>query len=372
MKIAIVGGTWDNNGGKTSSIVNQMYEALSSDSECEGVISPNGGFYTDLSICIDQIKVHESDIIFWLANVPNEFAKYNDVKAEFPKAMLITSKNNYDKQYTFQEMVAHALSLKSNLFIEVTKKGQLYCGQVFDPLGNAWTIKTVDFVHLAIQALRRAIYLKGITRKPTIWSPEVPYRIPLTDENVRFFDIVKKSANKFHELIHPADGVERFLGNASFRCMNGFPSLRSTNGNIYVSRRNVDKRALGPDEFVQVGYNRSKDITWYRGEHKPSVDTVVQVQLYQQLPKTRFMMHSHVYVKSAPFTKNMVPCGGVEEVREIAIALSKHGVDVTDGFAVNLIGHGSLICAQTPEDFGKFNYIQRPTPELLYVQQRKD
>jgi len=369
MRIAIIGGTWDRNYGKSSSIVSQVIHRMIQEAnalDCSIVLTHNGGYYWSLPVLIDQMKIQDPDIIFWFMNVPNDLAKHNNIKAEFPKAILITSKNNYDKHYTFQEMAARALALKSNLFIEVTKEHQRYHGRLFDPLGNAWTMKTPDFPYLVMQALKRAVHLKSVTRKSTTWSPEAPDMIPASLTNGKFFKIVQKSADKFHELIHPAEGVKRFLGNASFRCMNGFPSLRAMNGYIYVSRRNVDKRALGPDEFVQVGYNESKDIVWYRGEHKPSVDTVVQVQLYRWLRNIRFMMHSHVYVKYAPFTENMVPCGGFEEIGEIKYAVNKHDINPERAFAINLIGHGSLICARVPENFWGFKYIPRPSPEPMY------
>jgi hypothetical protein len=369
MKIAIVGGTWDRKSGKPSRIVNHVIHRAITEANALDyniVMTANGGFHGLIPGYIYQMEAYDPDVILWLANVSNDLPKYNYIKVKFPKAIVITSKNNYDKQYTFQEMVAHALALKSNLFIEITKEHQRYYGQVFGPLGNAWTAKTSDFPYLVMQALRRAAYLRSITRKPTVWSPEMPDQISVTKENVKFFDVVNRSADKFHELIHPAEGVKRFLGNASFRCMNGFPSLRSSNGSIYVSRRNIDKRDLGFDKFVQVGYNRSKDITWYLGEHKPSVDTVVQVQLYNWLPNIKFMIHSHVYVKGAPFTETMVPCGGLEEVGEIKHVINKYGIDQDIRFAINLIGHGSLICASTPSGFWGFSYIERPSPELMY------
>ncbi len=385
-KILLVGGTWDDKGGRPSKIINNVYKAIKP--MADTVLLYNGGHYNALGYALDTtkfanlitgIKSSLIDVVLWFPDIPNKFKKDVDVKGSLSKAILITSKNNYNKSYTFQELVAHALSLKSNLFLEITKEADgLYGGQIFDTLGNVWSDKTTDFPALVIQALERAVYLKNITRKPTIWSPESPGWIPLTDETKKFFEVVQKSATRFHDLIHPVEGVKRFLGNASFRCMSGFPSLRGENGHLYVSRRNIDKRALGryagriANGFVQVGYNDIKDITWYRGEHKPSVDTVVQVRLYSWLHKIRFMIHSHVYIENTPFTKNMVPCGGMEEVGEIERALFRHRTNILAGFAVNLIGHGSLICAQCLEDFGQFNYIQRPTPELLYKQLREN
>lgn len=389
-KILLVGGTWDNDGGKPSKIIKSVYDALKP--LANTVLYYNGGYYNALRYTIELVKFVNAqsdpiDAVLWFPNVPNGLGKGVDVKNNLPKTMLVTSKNNYDKSYTFQELVAHAISLKSNLFLEITKENNRYCGQIFDPLGNVWSEKTADFNKLSHIMIERCEWLKKVTRKPTIWSPEIPDAMPLTNENERFFEIVQSSADRFHELIHPAKRVGRFLGNASFRCGNGFPSLKSSDGRIYVSRRNVDKRALSANEFVQVGYNPDKDITWYRGDNKPSVDTVIQVQLYHKLPHIRYMIHSHVYAeykryttaetvrsyaikrvrKDIQFTENMIPCGGLEEVDEILKIIEKHKIDTNFPFAVNLVGHGSLVCVQKPEDFELFEYRPRPMPEILHT-----
>ena len=380
MKVLLVGGTWDNEGGKPSKLIgNHIYFALNNTlrAEVSHVKMLNGGTHYNLFDKVNALKknntLHPFDVILWFPNVPNEIGKHINVKDIFPKAILVTFKNNYNhlrsahnRPYSFQELVAHALSLKSNLFVEIVQRHHAFYGQVFDPLGNAWGPQTSNFTDIISVIIRRSRYLSKITRKPTVWSPEVPTVIPHTDETYAFFEIVKKSADKFHQLLNPANSINRFLGNASFRCTFGFPSLRTRSNIIFVSKRNVDKRALNHEQFVQVGYNSLKEITWYRGDHKPSVDTVIQIQLYRLLHKIRFMIHSHVYVENAPYTKNMVPCGGLEEIKEIERALCTANINPQFGFAINLIGHGSLICGQIPEDFNQYKYTARPAPELQY------
>jgi hypothetical protein len=360
-RIILVGGTWDNKRGKPSKIITIMYNALVS--EGKNVTMYNGGSYPHLN----RIQVYGADIIMWFPNIPNHLDKELDIKKTFPKIILVTSKNNVGERYSFQEIIAHGLASKSNLILEIFDRLDKYWGQLMDPLGNVWLEPTNDFALIAKAIVNRVNYLKSITRRPTVWSPEAQETLLPTDENEKFLKFIQKSADTFHKLISPAKGIERFLGNASFRCIDGFPSLISPNGCIYMSRRNIDKRSLALNQFVQVGCNPDKDITWYRGDYKPSVDTVIQIQLYQHLTfnKIKYMIHSHVYVEHAPFTENMVPCGGLEEVYEILKVIKDHKVNTESAFALNLIGHGSLICAKMPKDFEKFKYIKRVVPEIM-------
>jgi hypothetical protein len=161
------------------------------------------------------------------------------------------------------------------------------------------------------------------------------------------------------------------LGNASFRfrCEKGFPSFRSDEGTIYVSKRNIDKRlVIDMNSFVQVSlvsYNK----LWvdYVGENKPSVDTPIQLLLYRYYSKINFMLHSHTYIWGAPFTHNIIPCGAVEEFFEIVQTMP--GQD-REKVMINLKGHGSLVMVSDVKDFRDvrglpLQYRARPLPEIV-------
>lgn len=60
-----------------------------------------------------------------------------------------------------------------------------------------------------------------------------------------------------------------------------------------------------------------QDKIYYCGDNKPSVDTPIQIRMYDKLPNINYMIHSHCYIKNAPYTKNALPCGAIEEVDEI-------------------------------------------------------
>lgn len=374
--IEIIGGTWDSAGGRPSKVIKSLAEGILLSNKFSRVVVNNGGNYISLSKVLECGPASTvSDVIVWMPNISNDLPKLRNIKEIFPKTILVSSKNNVSTKYSFQDIVAHGLALKSNLVLEIRKHGW-FTGRLLDTLGNVWYDKRNDFRALGIAIASRSRKLMNVTRQATVHSPEkadpiLPFcRNDLNTVELRtreFFKIVKNSAELFHKLIHPAKGITRFLGNASFRCESGFPSIQFGDGRIYMSRRNVDKRFIGPNTFVQVGLNEETDTIWYRGDHKPSVDTAIQVRLYKKLGCICYMMHSHVYEKNAPFTSKMIPCGGLEEVDEVLKVISKNDLPAWDKpyFAINLKGHGSIAFMNNPRDFGRLEFEARPTPEIM-------
>jgi hypothetical protein len=360
-KIIIVGGVWEKGGGRPSKVVENLALGVGSASVYPTVQTFNGGDFNG----IHNVPLANTDVVIWMPNVDNAYEKAHDVKKSFPKIILVTSKNNYrpGNKYSFQDLVAHALMLKSNLLLEITMEHNLYYGRIIDPLGNVWMEKSDDFKALGKCIAERTDQLRQITRVPTVQSPEMTNPITPSKELDEFIAIIQESSDTFHKLIEPAKSVTRFLGNASFRCMNGFPSFKTATGDIYMSRRNVDKNGIDISKFVQVGFNPKTKVRWYRGDHKPSVDTAIQLRIYERLTQMRYMIHSHVYVKGAPYTKNMIPCGGMEEVGEIFCGLHHMHRHDFKAIAINLVGHGSLIMATEPKLLRRFKYFARPVPE---------
>ena len=367
--IEIVGGTWDNVGGKPSKIVKNLTIGISLSNKFSRVVINNGGNYEVLSKVIESKPVPAiADVVVWMPDIPNDLPKLRGIKEIYPKSILVSSKNNVFTKYSFQDIVAHGLGLKSNLVLEIGKKHSRFTGRLIDTLGNVWCGRENSFETLGVAIANRSRDLMDITRQATIQSPERTDEITqpcMAEGTLEFLEIVKETAETFHKLISPAKGTTRFLGNTSFRCNKGFPSMRLENGRIYMSKRNVDKRAIDLNAFVQVGFNAKTDAVWYRGEHKPSVDTIVQVCLYRELSNINYMIHSHVYEKNAPFTSEMIPCGGLEEIDEVLKVISKNYFRGESHFAINLKGHGSIVFMNKPHDFEHFEFEARPMPEIM-------
>jgi len=346
-KTLYVAGTFDDNDGKSSSIADQIFHGL----DFQRVNYVNGGNYGELEQLLGTVG--DYDVVFWLADVANDKPKLvKRVKAVNRECVLVSSKRNVDQKYTVRDLLYHALDVKSNVFVEFTKQGELYAGRVMDPLANVFLDTTTNFGNVGEVLSRRVHELMGYTRVP---SEKVGMQVEVPDER-EFFEQVRRYAEVFHELINPSsEAANRFFGNASFRCERGFPSFKKE-GLVFVSMRNVDKRYIGRDGFV--GVKQGLPVRYF-GDHKPSVDTPVQLRLYENYPAAKYMLHSHTYVSGAPFTAKVLPCGALQEVDEIT-SVVPGGVN----FAVNLKGHGSLAVADNVGFFETLKYYARTFPEI--------
>lgn len=375
-KILFVGGTWDLDGGKSSSIVQKFASALGN------VELYNGGNYNDLENILEHVK--DYNIVLWWANVPNDLPKVRDVKEINYKTMLVSSKNNTYDRYTFQDLLQRSFALKSNLVIEFKLIDKIYQMRLFDPLGNVWYEGT-DIKSCADELIKRLIFIKSIKRESTVSSEEnngalawffnmfkqemyhdeEDVVIPIKED---FLRIVKDYATKLAEATFETKDVKRFLGNASFRCPKGFPSFRKGKY-IFVSRRNINKEYITIDDFVPVYLDDNK--IYYHGDFKPSVDTPIQVRLYNKLPNINYMIHTHCYIKDASYTDVALPCGAIEEVDEIINTIKKnYDNDLNrDFYVINLKGHGSIMMSNEPKRLENIEIIGRHLPEVIYESQ---
>jgi hypothetical protein len=318
---------------------------------------------------LDSVK--DFNVVFWFPNIPNDLPKIRGVKEINPYCMLITSKRNFyeeyeptkfRRKYCFEELVSRAHEQKANLCFEFTDTlytKDLIMTRVFDPLGAVWCDTTAYPRIIMARTYKRLTELMKFTRQSTLQAIGAPPRVP-----EGFIDIIHGCADIFHELVCPPETVQRFLGNASFRCTEGFPSFRYSDDIIAVSRRNVSKTGITNSDFIMTQLDKEGNLYAF-GENKPSVDTPIQVRLYDELPCINFMMHSHVYVEGAPFTDEAIPCGALEEVNSIMRAIKKHDIDPSRSFCLNLLGHGNTVFATDLEYFKTVKYIARPIPEIM-------
>lgn len=414
-------GTYGKASGLINKIANAMYTYNAANSKFETIDVLNGGNYDALNAILDSTPNY--DMVFWFANIDNNLPKIRDVKAVAPKTLLITSKRNDNNKYTFQELVQRALASKSNLVFEFSKQplgmparvalnavyganpdlglaekaqktiqeatNPVFNIMIFDPLGNQWYNGT-DVEKAVSAALDRLLYLKSITRQGTIRISENCDEIfklyfdnmereenadpnivvPASDETM-FIDLVHAYAERFHELVNPACEVKRFLGNCSmrpvlpseFRCLKGMPSFKRSDC-VFVSQRNVDKSFIDINHFVPTRLKDGK--IYYSGDKKPSVDTPIQLRLYEALPNIKYMLHSHCYIDGVKFTNTSIPCGAIEEVDEVLAYIDKYyGSRELTQYRINLRGHGSIIMGGTVDEMRGVNYVARPMPEPM-------
>lgn len=377
-QMLIVGGTFDHDGGRPSGLARSIDKSIREKTAFD-ITTVNGGWVEDLH---EEIlpSVLGFDVVLWFANVSNDEVKLRDVKSINPKCILITSKRNDDGKYTFAELISRALAIKANLTIEFSKDPDgLFNMMLFDPLGNVFYDGfMVD--ELCTKLLDRTKQLLMFTRVPSV--QDTTQEVPVVPEETEFFSFAHSCADIFHNLIRPAKGTERFLGNMSFRCQNGFPSFRGENGIIYVSRRNVDKSDIGATSFVPTYLDDTNTVRYF-GDSKPSVDTPIQLRLYKYFSWANYMIHAHCYVDTAGIpetvtlcTTKPIPCGAIEEVAEVITAYrigrfyweyNKHPRLV----AINLVGHGCILIAEDVEILKELQshkdscFVARPMPELV-------
>lgn len=352
LKTVFVCGTFDNAYGKKSKIAEQIANSISKLPYFKLI---NGGHITDLIQIFEDIDEYER--VFWFPHIPvkTRVKTVEWIKRRNKYCMLITSKRNDGDKYNFEEIVMHGLQLKSNLMLEIKKIDNKFVARILDPLGNCYLDFTDDFALIGKKLDIYSYRLSSVTR---VGSQSYGEKKSIPHET-KFIGLIRKHSKTIIKLMSKNIKTERFLGNASFRCNKGFPSFRSESGLLYISRRNVEKNTIGMNDFVAV---EPALPVFYYGEHKPSIDTPIQIKLYRYYTKAKYILHSHVYVKDAIMTEEFVPCGGLEEADEIIKTIPDENAI---NFSINLIGHGSLIIADNLKYFESQTFYDRTYPEFI-------
>ncbi|MGH1397593.1 MAG: class II aldolase/adducin family protein [Alphaproteobacteria bacterium] len=360
MRALIVGGTFDADGGKESKIITEMAQSLGWD-------FINGG-------SIDKIREFDPtnlDVLLWMPNINNDEDKIlPSLKKQWQRMVLISSKRaearpeQQREEYSHFEVVSRLLKTKSNLGIMIQKDEGRFSFSLMDPLGNRF-IKTQRVSELSSAIANRVNTLKSLTRIGSSHAGQPPKNITLVSD--AFIQTVRTLGDEFSTHVN-AVNPERLLGNAaardtyrSTRCTHGFPSVRAGDNTFWISRRNVDKQTMNSSDFVLVGADENRVNYYGDPAIKPSVDSPIQIRLFNFYSNVSFMVHGHVYAENAPTTKSKVPCGHIEEFDEIKALFPD---PQTTNFTVNLKGHGCLILSNNLEYLQNATFESRPLPEV--------
>jgi hypothetical protein len=194
MNVLLIGGDFDDNGGRKSGYIEKFANGLRPYHLFVKTI--NGGYYDELL----KISMSECQAILWFANIPNDKPKFvNEIKSKFPKALLVISKNNIDGKYQTMDLVARALKAKANLIIEFTKnESGAICGTILDPLCNCYGgYKHSDVFLLSTLLAKRLWQLINFTR---VESKSVGNKID-SCANPSFVETIKWYGDRFHSLM---------------------------------------------------------------------------------------------------------------------------------------------------------------------------
>lgn len=347
MKAIVVGGVFNTNGGRPSKIIASLSEGLGWD-------SLNGGHLET----IQNFDFTKYDTLFWAPDVDNAEDKILPrIKAINPKLLLISTKRVVEKEYTEADVIGRMLKSHSNLGVMMTRHEGRYAFRLLDPLGNQFCY-TENVSDLAASLNKRVAEIKAMTRIGSVKNGDAV----AGDIEPEFIQIVRSLGDIFSQHVN-AVNPERFLGNASTRttrCCHGFPSVRAQEEGLYfVSRRNVNKETMSAQDFVAVANDES--VVRYYGDNKPSVDSPIQIRIFNHYANVNYMVHGHTYVDGAPSTHSIIPCGHIEEFNEIK---ELYPDTQASNFVVNLRGHGCLLLARDLEYLKTVRFKSRQFPEL--------
>jgi N-acetyl-gamma-glutamyl-phosphate reductase len=117
MYILIVGGTFNQDGGRPSGYFGKLTVALAAVLPRARLQSLNGGSFESLQSTIDAVAGVSH--LLWFCDVPNEWPKLLPVlKTRYPGMVLVSSKNNRKQLYTREELYERMRRSRSELLVE--------------------------------------------------------------------------------------------------------------------------------------------------------------------------------------------------------------------------------------------------------------
>lgn len=244
------------------------------------------------------------------------------------------------KDYTSIDSVSRIFKMHANAVIEIhPTEGRHYHFKLIDALGNCW-VDSYQIEALAHGIKLIAEWTNRAIRQPTMRSTRT--QLPEHHGLDKLCQIAHSIADKVQN-----DVGNRYFGNISTRCMKTFPSMRGIEEKkFYVSARNVDKSRITNKDMVFV--HEEEDGLYYVGEKKPSIDTPVQIAIYNQFPEINYMLHGHAYIQDLGIpTDSYYPCGDLREVPEITKRITYPDSHI------NLVNHGFLMYSNNIEKLEK-------------------
>lgn len=339
----IVGGTFNSENGKKSSLIDKLFKDKVSDND----LFINGGNVNEIEKILKIIPNYK--VIIWFPNIPNEYPKMRNIKELNPYCVFVMSKRN-DGKYKVKDIIVKGLENNANLIVEFSKENDKFYMQDIDVLGYSWSKKTDNINEFKKILFDRIDFLSKTTRVKTIKDNTKNDNYNLID--YEFIKINKDYAKVFDNLMIEVAQTTRFLGNCSLKIGD----------KVFMSQRDIDKKLLSKNTFVEV-YKKENKI-YYKGEKKPSKDTAIQLNLYEFFPQINYIVHCHCYIEDGYFTKIQCPCGDLKEVDEIKNVIKNNKLENDNIIKINLIGHGSILMVTNLKDLYNIKYIKRNYPEI--------
>lgn len=359
LNVLFIGGNWTDDGGRSSKYMTKLINSITNKLGYP-IQAFNGGTLGELEgILSEYAKV--SDVVFWFPNIPTNSGVKLNPKDFNHRIILVNYKRNDNHRYSYSDLISIALSVRADLTCEVFKNDMgKYEMRIFDILGTLWSDFTTNTGKSVAEILSRVSALKSLK-----YQRLVNVGKSIDSQNSNMDDIIStfiEFGHKLTEIEGTASSVKRHLGIMSFR---GFVDpLNRKNDIIYSSERNVDlSDDLSIKNFVATKLLNGK-VNYY-GDIKPHLDTPIYDRLMSRLPDVNYIFHSHCYMTDAKFTERSLPTGCMQEADELLKVIESNQYK-TD-FAINMLGHGSVIFASTLE-YAKSQFdelVKRELPEPI-------
>lgn len=147
MKTLILGGVFNDEGGRPSGYIRQLGEALSRLGGTDITVL-NGGYYTDLETYLISLPAYAW--VYWMGDIPNDKPKIvNTIHTKAPQCRMIISKNNRTHKYTHSDLMGRMYAARADGLIEFTNKDNAIAATFHPPSGTVITTPTVDITQLA-------------------------------------------------------------------------------------------------------------------------------------------------------------------------------------------------------------------------------
>jgi len=326
-KLLIVGGNFGDQ-PKKSSVIEKMRPKGHHD-------CINGGSLEDLK----KIDLSPYNFIIWMPNISNDEEKW------YPKkplgAVMIISKVLHEG-VTELDAISRIFKMGANAVITINKEEPIFKFKVIDALGNCWGITdNPDSLFSIIWGIY-GCYGSSKRVGSQVISGEIPRDCAVSSDLKLFMKLNRHVADRASSM------GGRYFGNCSTRCDSLFPTVRVNTERFLVSPRNIDKGIIEVEDMVLVEVGPGRKFQFY-GDKKPSIDTPVQLLLYEEAERINYMIHGHYYIYGAPFTQNFYPCGDTREYKELANIIGETYSRYAMG-AINLKNHGFFLYSSNIEE----------------------
>lgn len=307
----------------------------------------NGGHITDLLKIFESITNYERVFWFPYISIETRVKTVEWIKQQNPSCILITSKRNIDGKYTVADISEQAISLQSNIVLELGKIGDVFKSRILDPYGNMYLDFTDDFSEIGRKLDFYSLNLSKFNHVHCAHYRDL-IKNPSRSTYVR---LVKKIGTKTKKLM---------VDQNDFRYYRGYPSFKDHETDImYISKREIINKGITLSDFVPV--KTGLPVNYY-GDMKPSQDAPIHIELYAKYLKATYIYHSHIYVTDASWVDDFLPCGTLE-IRDRIEEMFPDSDSIN--FAVNLKGHGSFIITDNLKYLETCEFYPKPTLEFI-------